>query len=387
MMLGITRLTRSGRLREATAAIQRALGRHPPAPVPPAVEAMAESDVIDVEARFVVDDEVLAPEAVDAPEAVNAPEAPEAVEVEVSEPAAPARGAGEFTSGSFENAAGMRPYRLFVPGSPAAAPRPLVVMLHGCKQNPDDFAAGTRMNELAQAQDVVVLYPGQVARVNQLGCWNWFKQQDQQRGQGEPSLIADMTRHIIDTQGIDPARVYIAGLSAGGAMSAVMAATYPELYAAVGIHSGLPHAAAHNLATALAAMRHGPAARRGAAAPADRVPVPTIVFHGDLDTTVHPDNGEEVIAQARWGSAARADDSNGSGMTVEQARTDGGHAYTRTLHRDGEGRCDAEHWLVHGCGHAWSGGSTQGSYTDPLGPDASAQMLRFFLEHPRPRGG
>ncbi|HEV7914779.1 MAG TPA: PHB depolymerase family esterase, partial [Albitalea sp.] len=235
---------------------------------------------------------------------------------------------------------------------------------------------------LAQRQGVVVLYPGQVQRANQMGCWNWFSAENQQRGRGEPSIIAEMTRHIVATQHIDPARVYIAGLSAGGAMAAVLAATYPELFAAVGIHSGLPHAAASDLPGALSAMRHGPAARHGTR-PADRVPVPTIVFHGDRDTTVHPVNGDEVIAQARWSSAAQQDDDNGNGMTVNQGQVDGGRGYTRTLHRNAQGRCDAEHWLVHGAGHAWAGGSASGSYTDPQGPDASGEMLRFFLEHPR----
>jgi poly(hydroxyalkanoate) depolymerase family esterase len=257
-------------------------------------------------------------------------------------------------------------------------------MLHGCRQNPDDFAAGTRMNELAQAHGIVVLYPGQVPKANQLGCWNWFHEQNQRRDEGEPSIIADMTRHIVETQRIDPRRVYIAGLSAGGAMAAVLAATYPDLYAAVGIHSGLPHAAANNLVSALSAMRHGPLGRPEDTPRAERQPVPTIVFHGDEDTTVHPDNGDEVIVQARWGREAQEDRRDGStGMTVEHAEVPGGRTYTRTIHRDADGRCDAEHWLVHRAGHAWSGGSAIGSYTDPLGPDASVQMLRFFIEHPR----
>ena len=383
MMLNITRLTQSGKLREATAAIQRALGGSPamrdtPAGSAPAAPAESGGDVIDVEAR-VVDDERLdeMPGEADA----FAPEAP-------PRPAdAPARqavpGIGQFVAGSFGNAAGTRAYKLYVPSGEAAAPRPLVVMLHGCKQNPDDFAAGTRMNELAEAQGVVVLYPGQERNANQMGCWNWFRESDQRRDAGEPSIIAEMTRRIVDTHAIDPQRVYVAGLSAGGAMAAVLAATYPELYAAVGIHSGLPHAAANSLPSALSAMRHGPA-KRANGTPVNGGPaVPTIVFHGDQDKTVHPCNGDEVIAQARWSSAAHADDGNGSGMTVERGEAGGGRAFTRTIHRDAEGRCDAEHWLVHGTAHAWSGGSSSGSYTDPLGPNASTEMLRFFLEHPK----
>ncbi|HEX6364044.1 MAG TPA: PHB depolymerase family esterase [Albitalea sp.] len=289
----------------------------------------------------------------------------------------------EFLAGSFTNAAGTRDYRLFLPGTARTAPRPLLVMLHGCRQNPEDFAAGTRMNELAQAHGIVVLYPGQSQRVNHLGCWNWFHAENQGRDRGEPSIIADLTREVIATRGIDPRRVWVAGLSAGGAMAAVLAANYPDLFAAVGIHSGLPHAAAHNLATALRAMRHGPLKRDNGPALADRQPVPTIVFHGDEDTTVHPDNGDEVIAQARWGREAEDDPGNGNGMSVERGAVPGGRTYTRTIHRDADGRCDAEHWLVHRSGHAWSGGSAIGSYTDPLGPDASVHMLRFFIEHPQ----
>ena len=317
-----------------------------------------------------------------APANFVAPELPP--ESVVLEPEAPAlRGRGSFVDGSFSNAAGTRPYKLFVPAASTPGARALVVMLHGCRQNPADFATGTRMNELAQAHGIVVLYPGQVARVNRLGCWNWFRPENQRRDSGEPSIIAELTREVIASHWIDTRRVYVAGLSAGGSMAAVLAATYPDLYAAVGIHSGLPHAAAHNLSTALSAMRHGPLQRTGDGARAERQPVPTIVFHGEEDTTVHPDNGDEVIAQARWGREAQDDPDSGTGMSVERGAVPGGRTYTRTIHRDGDGRCDAEHWLIHGCGHAWSGGSAIGSYTDPLGPDASVQMLRFFIEHPQ----
>lgn len=307
-----------------------------------------------------------------------------------SEPALPATAAAvptplraQFLDGVYTNEWGKRPYKLFLPNGLDTQPRPLVVMLHGCRQDPADFAAGTRMNELAQARGMVVLYPGQLKHANHLNCWNWFRPEEQQRGRGEPAIIAGLTRQTMEAQGIDPRRVYIAGLSAGGAMAAVMAATYPELYAAVGVHSGLPHAAAHNLATAMSAMRHGPAARGAMRRPSDRLPLPTIVFHGDEDDTVHPDNGDEVIAQARWDVEASADAQTGNGMEVEHGEVAGGRAYTRTRHLDRLGRCDAEHWLVHASGHAWSGGSPKGSFTDPLGPDASSEMLRFFLEHPK----
>ena len=220
-----------------------------------------------------------------------------------------------------------------------------------------------------------MLYPAQSREANPLGCWNWFKADDQQRGQGEPAIIAGMTQHIIDSCGADPRRVYVAGLSAGGAMADIMATTYPDLYAAAGIHSGLAHAAAHDLISALNAMRHGP--RHAASDSAPREPVPTIVFHGDSDTTVHPSNGEHVIVKAR--SAAPSDPK----LQIEQGEVPGGRRFTRSSVRGDSRGSSTEHWVVHGAGHAWSGGHPSGSYTDPLGPDASAQMLRFFLEHPK----
>jgi poly(hydroxyalkanoate) depolymerase family esterase len=307
---------------------------------------------------------------------------------DIPPPSPPIEGApGEFIAGSFTNAAGTRAYKLHVPRGPFTQALPLLVMLHGCKQDPDDFAAGTRMNRLADTGGWIVLYPGQDRSVNALGCWNWFQEADQQRGRGEPSIIADMTRHVIATQPVDPQRVYVAGLSAGGAMAAIMATTYPELYAAAGIHSGLPHAAANDLVSALRAMKRGPSPRGGEADRQEQHAVPTIVFHGDHDTTVHPVNGDEVIARARYGASARPLDDELEAFTelvaVEQGEVPGGHAFSRTLHRDEQGRCDAEHWVIHGAGHAWSGGDPSGSYTDPAGPDASKEMLRFFLEHPR----
>ena len=294
---------------------------------------------------------------------------------------------GRFISGSFGNDAGTRSFRLYIPSGRRERPMPLVVMLHGCKQNPDDFAAGTRMNELAEAQGWLVLYPAQQTSANRLACWNWFQETHQKRGSGEPSIIAGMTREVIASHGADPRRVYVAGLSAGGAMAAIMAATYPDLYAAAGIHSGLPYAAAGNLMSALTAMKHGPAPRGGGRTAHDELhAIPTIVFHGDRDTTVHPGNGDEVIARRR-GNTSRREAAASSGFgpeaTVRQAKQ-GGHGYTRTTHRDVSGAVDAEHWVVHGAAHAWSGGSPSGSYTDPRGPDASAEMLRFFLEHPQP---
>jgi poly(hydroxyalkanoate) depolymerase family esterase len=277
-------------------------------------------------------------------------------------------GPGQFLSGSFTNEAGTRNYRLYLPSKPAVGPRPLVVMLHGCKQNPEDFAAGTTMNLLAEDSGCLVLYPEQAGSANHSHCWNWFEQSHQGRGQGEPSLIAGMTQEVVREHGLDAARVYVAGLSAGGAMAAVMAAGYPELYSAAGVHSGLPVGAAHDLMSALNAMK-GAHKKKRQAAPGAR-PVPVIVFHGDRDATVSPSNGQAVYQQFTQGANLRE---------VEERDASGA---TRTMALDAAGQVMAEHWTMHGAGHAWSGGSSAGSYADPSGPNASAEMLRFFLAQP-----
>ena len=223
----------------------------------------------------------------------------------------------------------------------------------------------------AEEQTFLVAYPGQAASANHGKCWNWFQPGDQQRDQGEPSIIAGLTRQIMRDYAVDPERVYVAGLSAGGAAAAVMGATYPELYAAIGVHSGLACGVAQDLPSALAAMRQGgPPA--GVSRNGSRRSVPTIVFHGDRDTTVSPVNGDQVIAQSKAGAELRT--------VVSRGQAEGGTTYTRTVQADEGGRPILEQWLLHGTGHAWSGGSSAGSYTDPRGPDASREMLRFFLE-------
>jgi poly(hydroxyalkanoate) depolymerase family esterase len=281
-----------------------------------------------------------------------------------------------FEERIFTNEAGSRPYKLYVPSTFTGEALPLVVMLHGCTQSPDDFATGTRMNGLAEEFGFFVAYPGQTQAANMQRCWNWFNAADQQRGRGEPSLIAGITREVMRDVPVQEERVCIAGLSAGGAKAAVMAATYPDLYAAVGVHSGLACGAARDMASALAAMRQGGGAAGGLQAgrlASSKTSVPAIVFHGDRDTIVHPINGDEVAAQAGAGAAHRTE--------VTRGRSQDGRAFTRTVHRDETGRAMLEQWVLHGAGHAWSGGSTAGSYTDPLGPDASREMVRFFLGH------
>lgn len=283
-----------------------------------------------------------------------------------------------FLAGSCANRTGSRAYKLYVPGTYRGEALPLVVMLHGCKQNPDDFAAGTGMNRLAERHNCLVLYPAQAAKANGSNCWNWFDPQHQERDRGEPSIIADMTRQVMREYKIDPERVYVAGLSAGGAMASILAAKYPDLYAAVAVHSGLAVGAAHDVASAFGAMKQS----RPAPASHYRQPVPAIVFHGDRDHTVHPGNGAEVLAQSMGVS--------GAGNRLAQMKTRkvqgnaaNGRAYTQTIYFGAEEQVLAEHWTIHGSGHAWSGGGKAGSYTDPLGPDASSEMMRFFYAHAR----
>jgi len=364
-MSEVLRLTRSGRLQEATSAVQSMLGGQPLAPVVTEPVMRTEKAAIERVFRVVRKQPSRTRSASHAKPSSGAP--------------------GQFITGLYTNEAGTRSYKLYIPSGYRGQSLPLVVMLHGCTQDPDDFAAGTRMNHVAEEHPCLVLYPAQAEGANPSRCWNWFNEGDQHRDRGEPSIVAGITRRIISSHNIDPRRVYVAGLSAGGAMAITMAMTYPELYAAVGVHSGLAHAVAHDLPSAVAMMRrdNGPNSRmairgRRRLIIGERV-VPTIVFHGDRDTTVHPLNGEQVIAQSLTASGSgNADPRGSSHVTVERGQAANGHAYTRTIYHDTGGRPSAEHWLVHGAGHAWSGGSSSGSFTDPKGPDATMEMIRFF---------
>lgn len=283
-----------------------------------------------------------------------------------------------FLEGLHSGAAGSCQYKLYVPASlPAGEARPLLVMLHGCTQDADDFAAGTRMNALAEEARCFVLYPVQSRGANLSKCWNWFRAEDQQREQGEPALLAELTRRIIATHPVDARRVYVAGLSAGGAMAAVLGSTHPDLYAAIGVHSGLAPGAARDLPSAFMAMQGKGTPDSGSGRPG----VPTIIFHGDRDTTVHPCNGEQMRVYGSGPAANDDGDPAATAGTIRSGRVSDGHAWTCTVQHDGDGRTRLEHWLIHGAGHAWAGGSASGSYTDPAGPDASREMLRFFAQH------
>ncbi|MBC7939125.1 MAG: PHB depolymerase family esterase [Chitinophagaceae bacterium] len=286
---------------------------------------------------------------------------------------AEAPGTREFGTHSFAIGAASRDYKLFVPTGCADKALPLVVMLHGCKQDPDDFAAGTRMNVLAQEQGFLVAYPAQVRRANGANCWNWFQSAQQSRGGEEAALIAGMVGDIAQSHGVDPQRVFVAGLSAGAAMAVILGAAYPEVFAAVGVHSGLPLGAARDVPSAFAAMRNGAAARTGTAL---AQPMPTIVLHGDRDDTVAAVNGVQVAQHAVAAYATQGAPLKASALPRREVQ---GRDVSVTRYDDDTGRPRVEHWLLHGGAHAWSGGSDDGSYTDGRGPDASAEMLRFFL--------
>lgn len=285
-----------------------------------------------------------------------------------------------FSYGTHEEGARTLRYRLFTPGGARDGPMPLIVMLHACCQDAADFASGTGMNALAQEHGCLVLYPEQSASAHWNRCWNWYEHSHHQRGAGEPALLAGLTRRIMAEHAVDPARVAVAGLSAGGAMAVILGRTYPDLFSAVGSHSGLAHGSATCKASAMLAMRNGSDASVPALPRPESI-VPVIVFHGDADTTVHRMNSRRVIRQSLDSRVAQRQEDAGVTMVAETGCS-GGRAFTRECHREGTGAVLAEEWTVHGTGHAWSGGNRHGSHTDTRGPSASEEMLRFFLAHP-----
>lgn len=355
-LLQATLLTRQGHLADATRVIQQALGfdldpETPGADKPGA--GPADADISDIAFR----------------------ELP-AVHVPAGDTPTPA----SFTLGAFPSAEQQYPYRLYVPSQPVGTgPLPVVVMLHGCKQDADDFARGTAMNEVAEREKFLVVYPEQLRRANTMGCWNWFEPAHRRRGEGEPAMIAALATHIVATHGGDPDRVYIAGLSAGGAMAAVVGELYPDVFAATGIHSGLPPEAARDVTSAFTAMRKG----AGRTPRAHATAIPTIVFHGAADKTVTPANSDAIVREqlavrSARGEALALEETSGTAGPTKASRS-----WKRARWVDGQGHAVLESWTVMAAPHAWSGGASGGSYTDPRGPDASAAIASFFLSHRR----
>ena len=383
-MRNATRLTSVGKLLDATRLIQRALVNAAPQVWPQDkpnartdTRPNAHPDVRHTPASAANDPKVER-QGFDAPPQViilPAPARPVADAPTETATEAPSRKAS-FTQHAFAFEGDSYPYRLFIPSAPAssasdAGPMPLIVLLHGCKQDALDFSNGTAMNVLAEERQVMVLYPEQITSANALRCWNWFEPSHQQAARGEPGMIAALTQKIMRKHDADPGRVYIAGLSAGGAMAAVVSGLYPDIFAAVGVHSGLAAGAARDVMSAFAAMRSG---AKGSASPV----IPTIVFHGSADKTVHPDNGTHITDAAL--AALKT-----SGLMLVKTHSTGSknsdEKTERVVYSTADGKPYIENWRIDAGVHAWSGGDAAGSYTDPDGPSASAAMLAFFLQH------
>ena len=388
-----TALVRQGHLGLATQAIQDALqGKNIATHTAPAATPFAAPGHTTPSARWRtlldadIQDAVVRERPVRSPRATPAAPAATQAKTPASAPRAkPQRTEppGSFTRVAFKHGGKQHHYWLSVP--PHAQPgtdMPLVLMLHGCTQNPQDFATGTGMNAAAAPANALVLYPAQPASANHNGCWNWFAIKHQQRDQGEPALLVAMLHDVMARHAVDQQRVYAAGLSAGGAMAALLGREYPEIFAAVGVHSGLQAGAANNMMAALSAMKTGAKLGPHVQPPARTGHAPAlIVFHGDADGTVHAKNGEQLVQAAL---DALGSDAAQVQQQTQKGQSPAGQPFTHTVYRAADGVV-AEHWLLHGAGHAWSGGHPSGSHTDARGVDATREMLRFFLEHPQAR--
>lgn len=376
-MMEATRLVREGRLAEATGLLQGGGGTDPRMPTPSAQSFQTLRPEVLRQYLRAFQGRFQGPIGLEGSIGLRGPNGLEDLlsrlrrhgpSINSPEPELP----GRWLHGSYANSAGEREYRLYIPSGYHGKPVPLITMLHGGTQTASAFAAGTRMNELAERHTFLVAYPEQSAAANPMRYWHWFKPTDQHRGSGEPSLIAGIAHQVVGEYRVQADRIYVAGFSAGAAMAAVMAACYPDVYAAVGVHSGLAYGVAKDVPSAFHAMKHGapPNSR------ANSGTVPLIVFHGDADPTVDHVNAQCLVeARLRSGGKQPA----GYGTQTSAGHVPQGRGYTRTLFTDTDGRVVVEQWTIHQGGHAWAGGSPGGSYTDPLGPDASAELLRFFL--------
>lgn len=277
-----------------------------------------------------------------------------------------------FYSGSFDCAAGARDYRLFIPTHKDRTVQGLIVMLHGCTQSPEDLAAGTDMNALAETHGFIVVYPRQSESQNPMLCWNWYRAADQSRGVGEPGILAMLADDIRREFSLPNTRVFAAGISAGGAMAAILSDAYPDLFAAVGIHSGIAPGAARDLLGALAAMRGDHLTGINWRLQADSTHAPrVIVFQGEADRVVHPSNARSIIGAARQFLPEGR-------LRTETGISEDGRSYQKLTQSHPDGSSLVEAWLVDRLGHAWSGGRRGVSFTEQAGPAASVEMVRFF---------
>ncbi|MGZ8377504.1 MAG: extracellular catalytic domain type 1 short-chain-length polyhydroxyalkanoate depolymerase [Gemmatirosa sp.] len=299
----------------------------------------------------------------------------------------PAASAGQVTYGAWGDSALPRRWRLYTPARRAdAKPAPLLVLLHGCTQDVDDMARGTRMDEVAERHGLVVLYPEQPAGANALRCWNWFEPAHQRRDAGEPALLAALVARVAAEHGVDPARVHVAGMSAGGAMALLLASGYPERFASATSASGMPVGAVTGAANAWQVMRAGASAEQSAPEAVrermgDRArAVPLLVLHGGADATVVPVNGRRAAEQ--WAAAIGAT-ARGPQQVAAAGATRG---WQHLRWRGADDRDLVEYVEIAGLGHAWSGGSTTGTYTDAQGPAASELLAAFIARHALPAG-
>lgn len=270
-------------------------------------------------------------------------------------------------------------HRLFVPETTGASP-PLVVMLHGCTQDAHDVAVGTRFDEWAERLGFLVLYPEQQPEEHPQRCWRWFEAEHQRRGRGEPAALMALLEQVERERGVEPGRTYLAGLSAGAGMAVVLAALHPGRFAAIAAHSGVPYGAAEGEGKAEAVLAGaGPSATELSRRLREAVPTgaslpPLLAIHGTADQLVSPENTRRLVST--WLAASR-DGSPEPDREVRGGEEGDGYPYLRRRW-GGTGRDRVEAWLVDGLGHAWSGGSPEGTWTDPQGPDATRVVLDFF---------